>query len=46
MWELGEQYAEEVGIDWQGMAMDGAMVKAPLGEKQPVLIQPTEARAE
>lgn len=34
MWELGlEQYAEEVGIDWQWMAMDGAMVKAPLGGK-------------
>ena len=34
MWELGlEQYAQEVGIDWQWMAMDGAMVKAPLGGK-------------
>jgi putative transposase len=34
MWELGlEQYAEEVGIDWEWMAMDGAMVKAPLGGK-------------
>lgn len=34
MWELGlEQYAEAVGIDWEWMAMDGAMVKAPLGEK-------------
>lgn len=32
MWELGlEQYAEEVGMDWEWMAMDGAMVKAPLG---------------
>lgn len=34
MWELGlEQYAEEIGIDWEWMAMDGAMVKAPLGGK-------------
>lgn len=34
MWELGlEQYAKEVGIDWEWMAMDGAMVKAPLGGK-------------
>lgn len=34
MWELGlEQYAEEVGIEWEWMAMDGAMVKAPLGGK-------------
>jgi hypothetical protein len=24
MWELGlEQYAEEIGIDWEWMAMDG-----------------------
>lgn len=34
MWELGlEQYAEEIGIDWAWMAMDGAIVKAPLGGK-------------
>nr|WP_315889743.1 IS5 family transposase [Kovacikia minuta] len=34
MWELGlEQYAEIVGIDWEWMAMDGAMLKAPLGGK-------------
>lgn len=34
MWELGlEEYAQKVGIDWQWMAMDGAMVKAPLGGK-------------
>jgi putative transposase len=32
MWELGlKAYAQEVGIDWEWMAMDGAMVKAPLG---------------
>jgi putative transposase len=34
MWELGlEQYAAEVGLEWEWMAMDGAMVKAPLGGK-------------
>jgi transposase len=34
MWELGLQaYDEAVGIDWQWMSMDGAMVKSPLGEK-------------
>jgi putative transposase len=32
LWEVGlEQYAAEVGIEWEWMAMDGAMVKAPLG---------------
>jgi putative transposase len=32
MWELGlEEYARKVGIDWDWMSMDGAMVKAPLG---------------
>ena len=32
MWELGlEEYAQKVGIDWDWMLMDGAMVKAPLG---------------
>ena len=35
MWELGlQQYAEAVGIDWEWMSMDGAMVKAPLGGKR------------
>jgi transposase len=34
MWEGGlKQYAQEVGIEWEWMAMDGAMVKAPLGGK-------------
>lgn len=34
VWELGlEQYAEEVGIDWEWMAMDGAIVKAPFWGK-------------
>ena len=35
MWELGlKEYAEQVGIEWQWMAMDGAIVKAPLGGKR------------
>lgn len=35
MWELGlKEYAEVVGIEWEWMAMDGAMVKAPLGGKR------------
>lgn len=35
MWELGLQhYAEEVGIAWDWLSMDGAMVKAPLGGKR------------
>jgi transposase len=35
MWELGlEGYAQEVGIEWEWMSMDGAMVKAPLGGKR------------
>lgn len=35
MWELGlKEYAEAVGIEWEWMAMDGAMVKAPLGGKR------------
>ena len=35
MWELGlKEYAEQVGIEWEWMAMDGAMVKAPLGGKR------------
>ena len=35
LWELGlKAYAEAVGIDWEWMAMDGAMVKAPLGGKE------------
>ena len=34
MWEGGlKQYAQEVGIEWDWMSMDGAMVKAPLGGK-------------
>jgi transposase len=35
MWELGlSEYDEALKIDWEWMSMDGAMVKAPLGEKQ------------
>lgn len=35
MWECGlNQYAQEVGIEWEWMSMDGAMVKAPLGGKR------------
>ena len=34
LWEEGlNQYADEVGIEWAWNAMDGAMVKAPLGGK-------------
>ena len=34
LWEEGlNQYADEVGIEWEWNAMDGAMVKAPLGGK-------------
>lgn len=30
MWEVGlKQYADEAGIEWEWIAMDGAMVKAP-----------------
>ena len=45
MWELGlEQYAAEVGLEREWMAMDGAMMKAPLGgEKQPEPILLIEA---
>lgn len=35
MWEAGLQaYAQAVGIAWDWMSMDGAMVKAPLGGKE------------
>ncbi len=34
LWEEGlNQYADEVGIEWEWNAMDGARVKAPLGGK-------------
>lgn len=33
-WQAGlAEYAEQVGIDWEWNAIDGAMVKAPLGGK-------------
>ena len=35
LWEEGlNQYAAEVGIEWDWNSMDGAMVKAPLGGKR------------
>lgn len=35
MWEAGlQQYAEEVGIEWDWNSIDGAIVKAPLGGKR------------
>lgn len=35
LWEEGlNQYAIEVGIEWEWNSMDGAMVKAPLGGKR------------
>lgn len=34
-WQAGLlEYAQEVGIDWEWNAMDGAMTKAPLGGKR------------
>lgn len=34
MWQAGLlEYDKNVGIDWEWQAMDGAMTKAPLGEK-------------
>lgn len=33
-WQAGlAEYAQQVGIDWEWNAIDGAMVKAPLGGK-------------
>lgn len=35
IWEAGlGQYVEDVGIEWEWMAIDGALVKAPLGGQQ------------
>jgi len=43
MWELGlKDYDEMVGIAWEWMSMDGAMVKAPLGGQQPGQTPQTE----
>jgi transposase len=34
-WQAGlVEYAQEIGIDWEWNAMDGAMTKAPLGGKR------------
>jgi len=35
MWQAGLlEYDEEIGIEWEWQAMDGAMTKAPLGGKR------------
>jgi len=35
LWEAGlNQYARDVGIEWEWNSMDGVMVKAPLGGKR------------
>jgi transposase len=42
-WQAGlAEYATQVGVNWEWNAIDGAMVKAPLGGKQPALIRLTE----
>jgi putative transposase len=47
MWEAGLQaYDEAQGIEWTWQAVDGAMIKAPLGEKEPVVTRRIAARAE
>ena len=47
LWEQGlVEYDALQGIDWEWLAMDGAMTKAPLGEgKRWARIRPTAARA-
>jgi transposase len=46
LWQAGlEQFEETCRIDWEWLAMDGAMTKAPLGGKKRVLIPRIEARA-
>jgi len=46
LWELGlEQYDELKGIKWDWQALDGAMVKAPLGGEKTGLIRPIELKA-
>jgi transposase len=43
MWELGlKDYDEALGIEWEWMSMDGAMVKAPLGGRKPGRTPQTE----
>ena len=37
-------YDEFVGVDWRWLSMDGAMTKAPLGEKKRGRIRPTAPR--
>lgn len=46
-WRLGLlEYDELQGIDWNWLALDGAITKAPLGgEKKPAPIRATAAKA-
>jgi len=47
MWEAGLQaYDESKGIDWIWQAVDGAMIKAPLGKKERDLTRRIAARDE
>jgi transposase len=49
LWALGlATYDELVGLDWDWLAMDGAMTKAPLGggENRPQSHRPRQARHE
>jgi len=44
LWKAGvERFDEAHEIDWDWLAMDGAMTKAPLGGEKPDPIPPTEA---
>lgn len=46
LWRAGiEQFDELCGIDWDWLAMDGAMSKAPLGATKLARIPPIVARA-
>ncbi len=42
LWKAGlKEYDELAGIDWEWLALDGAMTKAPLGGEKPEKIPPT-----
>jgi putative transposase len=44
LWQVGvEDYDDLQGIEWDWLSMDGAMTKAPLGGKNQVRTQQTEA---
>lgn len=46
IWGLGlQEYDELKGIQWSFQAMDGALTKAPLGEKKPGRTRRTEGRS-